>query len=586
MKYALNNAAERPNRGTWTGVKALARLADGEAGKIAFAILAILLTSGLNLVAPLLVGYAIDTYVQAKDFGGVLRISALLLGVYLVSFGSNYVQMIVMGGVGQRTLFRLRNAIFSKLQALPIGFFQANKAGDLISRINNDTDKLNQFFSEIIMRFVGNIFVMVGAAVFFLSLSPRLGAAALAPALLATVLTQLVSGWVKKRNADSAQAVGGMSAEIQENLNNFKVMAVFHRRDYLKKRFEAAGDKTFRTALRAGFANGVFAPAYDLAANAAQLLVVGYGATLIARGQFTLGLVITFLLYVNQFYGPFRQIAMIWSSLQVALAGWDRVSDILTLSSDLETVKHVPNGNAPKSLLAFDDVSFRYEDGKEVLRHASFALERGKTYAFVGPTGGGKTTTASLMARLYDATSGTVWLDGRDIRSYEADARAKKIGFILQEPFLFTGTLRDNLVYGNQRYLGATDAQLLAVLKGNNLEGLLARFPEGLATALSAGQESLSLGQKQLIAFMRALLREPDLLILDEATANIDTVTEQLLEEILAKLPATTTKVIIAHRLNTIQSADEILFVNEGEIVQAGSFKKAVELLMQGKRES
>jgi ATP-binding cassette subfamily B protein len=244
----------------------------------------------------------------------------------------------------------------------------------------------------------------------------------------------------------------------------------------------------------------------------------------------------------------------------------------------------VEPGNG-KGLLEFRDVSFKYGDN-EVLHKVNFTLERGKTYAFVGPTGGGKTTTASLIARLYDPASGQVLLDGMDIRTYKTEERTQKIGFILQEPFLFTGTLYENILYGNDTYQQYSPEQLNEVLQQKGLLHILERFDKGLQTPVTSKGESMSLGQRQLIAFVRALLREPELLILDEATANIDTVTEQLLGEILDKLPAQTTQIIIAHRLNTIEKSDEIFFVNAGQIIQAGSFDHAIRLLMEGKRVS
>jgi ATP-binding cassette subfamily B protein len=270
--------------------------------------------------------------------------------------------------------------------------------------------------------------------------------------------------------------------------------------------------------------------------------------------------------------------------LQLALASLDRIGEVLMLESNLPVLPEgEKKGNA---LLAFDRVSFAYPGAKNVLTDVSLSLEKGKTYALVGPTGGGKTTTASLMARLYDPTAGTIYLEGCDIRTYTDHERAKKIGFILQEPFLFSGTVRDNIVYGNDALVGCTDEELMAHLHATNLHGLMERFSEGLGTRTSATSDALSLGQKQLIGFMRAVLRAPDLLILDEATANIDTVTEELLEEILEQLPKTTTKVIIAHRLNTIQSADDIFFINGGTVTEAGSMEHAVEMLLHGKRAS
>lgn len=586
MNYSLSRPeGEMEKRSFWSAIKKLASYAHNETWTIIWATITIIITSALNLIAPLLVGYTIDTAIRQKDFSGVLLYAAILLGMYALAFATNYVQMMMMGGVGQRLLFTLRNAIFTKLQSLPIAFFQANRSGDLISRINNDTDKLSQFFSEILMRFLGNVFIMAGAAIFLIAIHPSLGIAALIPAILATVFTKLISPWVKERSARSLRATGGLSAEIQEDLEAFKVMVVFQRQAYLHERFQRANEHTYAAALASERVNSIFIPTYDLAANVSQLAIVAYGAYLFTHGQMTVGIVISFLLYANRFYQPFRQLASLWSSLQLALAGWDRVADILSLTSNLETTKPVPVP-ASDGILTFHDVSFQYPEGKEVLKHVNLTLKQGKTYALVGPTGGGKTTTASLMARLYDVTSGIITLDGQDIRSVDDVTRTHKVGFILQEPFLFTGTVRENLVYGHEKHGNATKKEVLALLKKHGLEALLKRLPDGLDTEIKAGQDVLSLGQRQLIAFMRAVLREPDVLILDEATANIDTVTEQLLEEILAALPQKTTKVVIAHRLNTIKNADEIFFVNNGEIIAAGSFDHAVELLMHDKRKS
>jgi ATP-binding cassette subfamily B protein len=269
----------------------------------------------------------------------------------------------------------------------------------------------------------------------------------------------------------------------------------------------------------------------------------------------------------------------------VAMAGWDRITKILSMDSDIKTVAQA-NTIPSDALMEFRNVHFSYDDTKEILHNISLKLERGKTYAFVGPTGGGKTTTASLISRLYDPTKGAVLLDGKDIRIYSPEERAKKIGFILQEPFLFTGTIKDNILYGNEQYKNCSDEQMEQVIKDASLKSLLTVFENGLQTKVSSGGDNISLGQKQLIAFMRAVLRNPELLILDEATANIDTMTEKLLEEILNKLPNDTTRIIIAHRLNTIENADEIFFVNAGEITRAGSFNDAVNELLKNKRVS
>ena len=586
--YALSSPAGQQAAAKATlgaAIKRIAPLMADEKRTVAFAVVTMLTSSICGLLGPVIIGRAVDNDVRQGNFRGVLRWAAILLGIYLVGLVATYVQTLQMGRVGRQMLYKLRNAIFTKLQELPLDFFHQNKAGDLISRINNDTDKLNVFFAQSLMQFASNLFFMTGAAIFILTLNTKLGLVALAPAVGVIVVTRLLSAWVKHKNLESLQSLGGMSAEINESLSNFRVIVAFNRLDYFRKKFNAANEQTYSASVGAGIANNLMQPIYGLAYNLAQVGVLAYGVILITQGQFTVGLLIGFFLYVNNFYIPLRQLAAIWTAYQQALAALDRISAVLRLESNLAVV---PSNEAPRpgAVLEFDHVTFGYPGGSEVLRDATFKLEAGKTYAFVGPTGGGKTTTASLMARLYDPTAGRVLLDGRDIRSCTPEERSRKIGFILQDPLLFTGTIRDNILYGNERYAGHTDEQLMSLFAEKNLDRLLTRFEQGLQTPVAASSTTISLGQKQIVAFMRTVLRDPELLILDEATANIDTVTEQLLQQIIDKLPKSTTKVIIAHRLNTIAGADEIFFVNAGDIVPAGSMEHALDMLLHGKRAS
>ena len=507
--------------------------------------------------------------------------------MFAVGLLASYLQTKWMGSVSQRTLFKLRNTVFNKLQDLPLSFFNQNKAGDLISRINNDTDKLNQFFSQSLMQFIGSLFIMIGAGIFLLSINFKLGGASLIPALFVIILTRVLSPWIKSKNAQSLKETGNLSAEIQESLNNFKVIVAFNRRDYFRKKFEEYNIRNYEKAVGAGVANNFFAPIYSFVTTFAQLILIVFGMYLIIQGQFTIGLLISFLSYLTNFYNPLRQIASLWANFQTAVAGWDRINAILVMNNDLVKLPDSPRWkDSGDFILSFKNVHFGYPEGKEVLHNINFDLEKGKTYALVGPTGGGKTTTASLMARIFDPTKGKIFLEGKDIRSYKEAERTGKIGFILQEPFLFTGTVKENIVYGNKEYQNFSDKDLEEAIKEANLGELIGWFDKGLNTPVSTGGETISLGQRQLIAFVRALLRKPKILILDEATANIDTVTEKLLEDILKKLPKETTKVIIAHRLNTIESADEIFFVNNGEITEAGSMDHAVDMLLHGKRNS
>ncbi|MBZ4189093.1 ABC transporter ATP-binding protein [Niabella beijingensis] len=584
INYDLN---QEQKSSAGAALRKMFRFMRGEKKNLGIAAFVMLLNAGITMLTPYLIGYIVDHFILQKQYGLLLQYCGVLLGIYIVWAGTEYLQAKLMGSIGQRMLYQLRNEVFNKLQELPVAFFNRNRSGDLISRINNDTDTVNQFFSQSLMRFMDSIFSMIGVAVFVLSIHWKLGVASLVPAVFILLFVLLVSPWVKKKNAISMKANGGLSADIQEGLHNFKTIIAFNRRDYFRQRFEKVNAENYRTSVTAGIANNLFTPVFGFFSNLAQLIVLAFGIYLIIEGQFTLGLLISFISYVQLFYRPLRELAALWASFQTALAAWDRISVILSLRSDLPVIETGNAGSASGDIvMAFQNVSFQYPDGKKVLHAINFKMQRGKTYALVGPTGGGKSTTAALIARLYDPTEGAVLLNGRDIRSYTTEERTREIGFILQEPFLFSGTLKENILYGNTALRRLSDEALLQAIRTAGLEALLSRFDQGLDTPLLNAADTVSLGQKQLIAFIRAVLRKPQIVILDEATANIDTVTEQLLEDILKKLPETTTKVIIAHRLNTIENADEIFFVNGGEVIPAGTLEHAMDMLLQHKRAS
>lgn len=587
MNYTLSTSNDNKFKkdGIFETVLKLSPLLSQEKKQLILGFVIIILNSFFNLLPPLIIGYTIDKYIQTGNFTGVMKSGFLLLAIFIINLVTSYSQTRIMGGVGQRTIFNLRNNLFLKLQELPTDFFNRNKAGDLISRINNDTGKLSQFFSQSLMQFVGNIFIMLGAGIFILFINLPLALAAITPSVFLVIFNTVYSPFVRKKNFESLKSMGVLSSEIQESLNNFKVIVAFNRRDYFRERFDGVNNINYEKALGAGISNSIFAPLYTFAYNIAQILVLFYGILLISGGDFTIGFLIGFLGYTTRYYDPIRQIAAIWTSFQLAVAAWERISEILKLESNLPVIEPEKHSDQ-KYYMEFKNVSFGYDSENMVLKNISFGLERGKTYAFVGPTGGGKTTIASLMVRLYDPVEGSLFLDGKDIRNYQTKERTRKIGFILQDPFLFSGTVKENIIYGNTEYQNYSNEELNRVIKKANLEELINKFQNGLDTKISNNSESISLGQKQIVAFMRAVLKKPEILILDEATANIDTITEQLLENILNKLPDETIKVIIAHRLNTIESADKIFFVNSGEVISAGSLKNAVEMLSNRKRES
>ncbi len=558
----------------------------GEGKKMIWVTVCLIIGTSATVLTPYMVARSIDTYIANRDLTGLMWLLLGMCVLYVVSSITSYLQFQIMGRISQTVLFRLRNDLFQHIQALPIAFFNQNKAGDLISRINFDTDKVNQFLSGFFIRFTSIFVSLIGITVFIIVLNVRMALVLMLSTVILVVGSRALSGWVQRTSKRTLEADGALSGEVQENLNNFKALVAFNRQDYFVDRVNQAATESRKRLALSDIASGIFAPIYNFAGNLAQVMVLVYGVYLIQQGHFTAGLLIGFLAYTQKFYEPLRILGSIWGNLQSTLAAWTRISEILNLKSNLNVIEVNPLSETSLAVLSFQNVSFGYGPEHPVMKEANFDLEKGKTYALIGPTGGGKSTTASLMARLYDPTEGIVNFMGRDIRSFRPEELATRIGFILQDPFLFSGTVGDNIRYGNAELESASDEEIVRRLEEAKVSDLLDSFPEGLRTDVDNARDNISLGQKQLIAFARMLLRKPDLLILDEATANIDTVTEQKLNHMIEQLPAETTKVVIAHRLNTIKNADQIFFVNEQTIHSVGSFEHALELIDRTKRAS
>lgn len=580
MQYSLD--ALRKSQASGKRVKTLKLLKpvlQGEAGNIAIAITATLVMAASGLAVPFIITHVIDTCLIPRNHAKLAVDTLILLGIFILGFIAQYIQNVTISRIGRRALFNLRIMLFSKLQSLPLMFFNQNKAGNIISLINHSTGKVNQFLGQAFSQLIGNICMLIGAGIFLVKLCPPLGIASLLPALLLLAAIYPLSAFIKRMNLHHLKSFGDMSAVIQEGLNNFKAIVAYSRRDYFRQKLQAANRVHFLNSLRAGMLGNIIIPVGTLTTAIAQLIILLYGMKLVSHGQISIGVLIGFFLLSSKFYFPLRQIASNWTSFQQAAAAFDRIARLLTFESGLPQIP-TEKRNAEAGMVRFNNVSFCYPDGKIALKRIDIQLEKGKTYALFGPTGGGKTTIASLMARLYDPSEGEILLDGRDIRSYSHQERAKKIGFVLQEPILFSGTILENIFYGNEIYADHSPDELIQALRHHGLEELLENLGTDFDFVVRMNGDNLSLGQRQIIAFARAILREPELFILDEATANIDTVTEQLLLTILQKLPPTTTKIIIAHRIKTIENADEVFFLSCGEITRAGSLQHAMEMLL------
>ncbi|MFN3266569.1 MAG: ABC transporter ATP-binding protein [Deinococcales bacterium] len=533
--------------------------------------LLVLLGAACQAFAPLLVGQAIDQNIAKLEPEGLALRMLELLGIYVLASLVSRWQIVVVGSTSQRLLAGMRLRLFEKLQCLPLGYFDKRPIGDLMSRITNDVDTLSQFFGQGITQLFGAFFGLIGILIAMLLLNWQLALVSylIIPAMLLT--TGFFAARARIAFRKTRETVGDVTADIQQEIGGAREAQAFNRANANINRFRARNEANRNANVQAVGITSAFSPAIEFLSTLATALVIGFGGYLVFQSQLTVGLLAAFLLYVQQFFRPVQLLSAIYTQAQGALAGAERIYAIMDEqpepadSTDAKTLERL------EGRIEFEDVYFGYTKEKLVLNGVSFSVEAGQTVALVGTTGAGKTTVASLIPRFYDATNGIVRVDGQDVRSLTRASLRSGMAFVLQEPFLFSGTILENIRYGK---LEATDLEIENAAKSVSAHEFIAALPQGYATPVAEGGVGLSQGQKQLIALARAILANPQILILDEATANIDTRTEALIQAALEKLLTTRTSVVIAHRLSTIRHAQQIIVLEQGRILEHGTHEQ------------
>jgi ATP-binding cassette subfamily B protein/subfamily B ATP-binding cassette protein MsbA len=517
---------------------------------------------------PWLIGRAIDRDILGNDPMGLFRTMWLLLVVYGVGAFASRGQILQVGSVGQRILASLRARLFDRLQHLPLRFFDRRPIGDLMSRVTNDVDTLNQLLSQGITQLLGSLFSLIGVIIAMLILDWRLAVVCftIIPAML--LINVFFARRARLAFRTTRETVGSVTAGLQEEISGVREAQAFNRTETNIARFRARNAANRTANLQAVAITSAFSPAIDVLSTLATAVVIGFGGYLVVTGSLTVGILTAFLIYVQQFFRPVQLASQVYTQAQAALAGAERIYNILDEEPEPPDPPEAKRLETVEGRIEFENVGFAYEPGRPVLKDVGFAVEPGKTVALVGPTGAGKTTIASLIPRFYDATEGAVKIDGSDVREVERRSLRRHIATVLQEPFLFSGTVAENIGYGKD---GATREEVEAAARAVSADGFIRALPDGYDTHLGESGGNLSAGQRQLISFARAVLADPRVLILDEATSNIDTRTEALIQGALNTLLANRTSIVIAHRLSTIRNADTILVVRNGRIEERGA---------------
>ena len=542
------------------------------------ATVAVLVVAGTTMAQPALIGLAIDDGIRAGD-AGVLTVAGLIfLGVTLGQAGATAVQLVINASIGQRMLQAMRMEMFRKYQGLPLGFYDRQITGRLIGRMASDVEQIGEAVTEGAIGMVADMAILIGILVAMALLSWELTLIAVAVSPL-----MLLSGIVFARVAQAAYRVmrtrtSTLNGVLAESILGMRVIQAFTREDVNARRFDEVNHAQARAQMRAMTVTSSAEPAVEVFTAISTGLVLWLGGSFVLDGSdtVTLGVVTAFVLYIERFFGPVQELATRWGAIQAAMTSAERVFEILDTE---ETMHDEPDGRElprVRGEVRFDRVSFAYEEGRPVLHEADIVAKPGDRIALVGATGAGKTTIINLLLRLYDATSGSVRIDGHDVRSVSQASLRRQIGLVLQEPFLFSGSIHDNIAYGRA---DATREEVIEVAKAVRLHEFVDSLPFGYDTPIEERGGGLSTGQRQLVSFARALLTDPRVLVLDEATSSVDTQTEGIIQDAMETMMRGRTSFVIAHRLSTVRNATEVLVLDQGRIVERGTH---AQLLAEG----
>jgi ABC-type multidrug transport system fused ATPase/permease subunit len=485
------------------------------------------------------------------------------------------VQTFQLSWAGQKVLALLRSDLFKHLHRLSQSYYDQNEAGAVMSRITNDVGVINDMLSVGLLTIAGNVVTLIGVVVFMLLMDVKLSLLTFTVLPVMVVATVLFTQRAKAVYRETRSKIGLVNAALEEGISGVRVVQSFSREDANVAHFRQINNENRQVNINAAILSSMYGPVADVLGVVALGIVLWFGAYLVVGGSATVGVVVAFAAYVQKFFQPIRDLSQVYNTFQAAMAGGERIFELLDTEPDIVDAPDALPMGPILGHVQFEHVNFNYLPDQPVLRDVSLDAPAGSTIAIVGPTGAGKSTIATLIGRNYDVNSGRVLVDGHDVRDVQIATLRRQIGVVLQDTFLFSGTIRDNIRYGR---LDATDAEVEAAAQAVNAHVFIAKLPAGYATPIAERGQNLSLGQRQLISFARALLADPRILILDEATSSVDAATEVLIQQALTRLLQSRTSFVIAHRLSTIRNATEVLVVDHGEIVERGTHQQLLAL--------
>jgi len=541
---------------------------------LVMAFVAVLIYTALGILGPYLIGVAIDTFITGKDPAGLGRIALWMLAVYALNNLFQAVAGWLMADISQRALQLLRRDLFARLQILPVRFFDRNPAGELMSRLTNDIDAINTAVAQNITALAASVLSMGGILVAMFLLDWRLALVSLVVVPITLWFTSFVARYTRTGFEQLQRHLGELNGVMEETLSGQKVISAFRRNDSVVATFRERNAEVYRAGIYANTYALLLMPLTTVLGNFFVIVIAAFGGFLALQGYVSVGLIAAFINYAQNFVNPIRQLANLYNTVQAALAGAERVFEIIDTAPEPEDP---PGAAAPDTIrgeVRFEHVDFSYNPGTPVIRDMSLEAEAGKTIALVGPTGAGKTTIINLLSRFYEVDGGVIAVDGTDIRDIRKDFLRRRLGIVLQDMFLFSTSVMDNIRYGR---INASDEEVYRAAKIADADHFIRQLPQGYGTVLSERAGNLSQGQRQLLAIARAVIGDPNILILDEATSSVDTRTEVRIQKALLRLMQGRTSFVIAHRLSTIRDADCVLVIQGGQIVERGTHQELLD---------
>ncbi|CAH1195486.1 putative ABC transporter ATP-binding protein [Paenibacillus auburnensis] len=534
-------------------------------------ILCTVLTTGLALIGPYMIGKLFDDYIVPGHFDGMVRMGLILFGVYALGAFFTWVQQYMASSLSQNTVQNMRQDLFGQYQRLPVSFFDQRTHGELMSRAVNDISNVSNTLNQTVVQLIASVLMLVGSLVMMLSLSVWMTLITILTVPVITFTIKKITKHTRRFFSEQQQLLGEVNGFVQENISGLKVIKVFGREAESVEQFRTINERLRAVGVKAQSFSGSVGPLMNSMRNLTFVVIAVSGGIFAYHELITIGIIVSFLNYSTQFSQPINQLANQYNLLQSAIAGAERVFEVMDLEPEMGQEPETGEERRIRGEVVFEQVGFGYKPDVPVLNNLSLHAEPGQVLALVGPTGAGKTTIINLLTRFYDIQSGRILIDGEDINDFDKRVLREQIGLVLQDAYVFSGTIRDNIRYGR---LGATDREVEEAARLANADVFIRKLPDGYDTYLNAEGGNLSQGQRQLLTIARAVLASPAILILDEATSNVDTRTELHIQEAMKTLMKGRTSFVIAHRLSTIREADAILVVQNGEITERGTHEE------------